>query len=599
MGIQKIDHHVSGVRSEGRRVSCASNVDNMVLEESQASGTRFEDDSDDSEFTEVSCELGVVEGQLCNIPFELYDLPDLREVLSLDTWNSCLTEDERFYLSSYLPDMDQQTFWLAIKELLSGSDIFFGSPLDVFFNRLKGGFYAPKVACFREGLQFLQWIKYYHSLRFYHDNMAQMFINMSRTWSHCKMSTGVEERIYLWKRRNCNVTDMLDLNTYPEDGFLLGKEVNLEPVTHQLSRQTKPMKSPTDNKLLLPFVANMKKSITPKYGGKGFLKIKDFVNGSSEKHTGTLEQNYSAPRGVLKVVPRVPSIQSKQSRVASAHQRRTLLVKELPVYAHQRDLGGFYETPFLLQVGCGEHRPSKQPWCFRSQQEPEFLRITTGSSQHSEDIVQKEKQERNLSLDDAINLGEFQLYGNDAGICKGGELGPEGEDPKQIRCAYSSENLRQSLGVEDTELSLRSLEWCPFGKQYYEQRWLIESMQKGTAMHPKIPEVKSGISDIDFEKQEDFMASSNQMKDQVDVGIGGSENVYKHPISVKGFQNELVLPLTYKRRKTREKLNSTDSVKPLIFGANLKSATPKEGNHPKTVKIMLKSRREQSLDSKY
>ena len=38
------------------------------------------------------------------------------------------------------------------------------------------------------------------------------------------MSTGVEERIYLWTRKNCKVTDLLDLNTYPEDGFLLGKD---------------------------------------------------------------------------------------------------------------------------------------------------------------------------------------------------------------------------------------------------------------------------------------------------------------------------------------------------------------------------------------
>ena len=38
------------------------------------------------------------------------------------------------------------------------------------------------------------------------------------------MSTGVEESIYLWNRKNCKVTDLLDLNTYPEDGFLLGKD---------------------------------------------------------------------------------------------------------------------------------------------------------------------------------------------------------------------------------------------------------------------------------------------------------------------------------------------------------------------------------------
>uniref|UniRef100_F6I5A7 Uncharacterized protein n=1 Tax=Vitis vinifera TaxID=29760 RepID=F6I5A7_VITVI len=64
MGIQKIGRHVSGVSSDCRRVSYSSNVDNMVLEENQASGTSFEDDSDDCEFEEVRCELGVVEAYM-------------------------------------------------------------------------------------------------------------------------------------------------------------------------------------------------------------------------------------------------------------------------------------------------------------------------------------------------------------------------------------------------------------------------------------------------------------------------------------------------------------------------------------------------------
>ena len=603
MGIQKIGHHVSGVSSDCRRISYSSNVDDMVLEENQTPGTSFEDDSDYCEFMEVRCELGMVEGQLCNIPFELYDLPDLREILSLDTWNSCLTEDERFYLSSYLPDMDQHTFWLTMKELLGGSDIFFGSPLDIFFNRLKGGFYPPKVACFREGLQFLERIKYYHSLRFYHDNMVQKFINMGKIWAHCEMNTGVEERIYLWTRKNRKVTDLLDLNTYPEDAFLLGKEVSPKLVTHQLSRQS--VKSTRENELLLPLVANGKKSVAPKSGGKGFLKLKASVNGSSEKHDGSLEQYYSAPRGVLKVVPRVPSIQPTQSRAVSARQQPTsLLVKDLPVYTHQWDAGGFFETPLMWQkVGSGEvHRTSKKPWCIKRQQEPEFLKITAGSSRHSESIFRKVKRERNPSLDDTIDVGEHKLCGGNAGIWNGDEISPNGGHKssmnfKQMRCAFNSENLRHSLGMENTELSMRSLERYPSSVHYHEQNWHIEPTQKGTIMHPRIPEVMPRIPDIGTKEQENFMASSYQ--DQVDAGVGGVERLYHQPSALKGFHNQLVLPLTYKRRKTRAKLNSTDSVKALTVGADLKSAIPKEANHAKTVKIMFKGRKEQSLDQKY
>ena len=73
-----------------------------------------------------------------------------------------------------------------------------------------------------------------------------MFINMRKIWAHCKMSTGVEERIYLQTRQKLS-TDLLDLNTYPKNGFLLCKEVNPEPVTNQLSRQTKSVKSRREN----------------------------------------------------------------------------------------------------------------------------------------------------------------------------------------------------------------------------------------------------------------------------------------------------------------------------------------------------------------
>lgn len=66
------------------------------------------DDSDEYGLAKFDCELGMVEGQMCNIPYELYDLPDLRDILSLETWNTCLIEEERFQLAAYLPDMDQR-----------------------------------------------------------------------------------------------------------------------------------------------------------------------------------------------------------------------------------------------------------------------------------------------------------------------------------------------------------------------------------------------------------------------------------------------------------------------------------------------------------
>jgi len=118
-----------------------------------------------SEQAELDCELAVSRGQMCNIPYGLYDLHDLTEVLSLDTWNSCLTEDDRLHLAAYLPDMEQQDFATTMKELFSGDAMFFGSPLRSFFLGLNGGLYSPQVSQARELLMMLQRRRNYHFLR--------------------------------------------------------------------------------------------------------------------------------------------------------------------------------------------------------------------------------------------------------------------------------------------------------------------------------------------------------------------------------------------------------------------------------------------------
>ncbi|KAL6312728.1 hypothetical protein AAG906_015124 [Vitis piasezkii] len=123
------------------------------------------------------------------------------------------------------------------------------------------------------------------------------------------MSTGVEERIYLWTRKKRKVTDLLDLNAYPEDGILLGKEVNIVKANKVCEKQK-------ENKLLLPLVANGKKSVATKSGGKGFLKIKASINGSSENTMGLWNSLILHPEGIENV------------------------------YTHQWDAGGFCETPF-------------------------------------------------------------------------------------------------------------------------------------------------------------------------------------------------------------------------------------------------------------
>jgi nuclear factor related to kappa-B-binding protein len=81
-------------------------------------------DEPDLDFTgpvEPSTDLCQVRDQACTLPTELYDLNDLSEILSVETWNNCLSEEERCALSSLLPDMDRETYANTLSDLFEGN----------------------------------------------------------------------------------------------------------------------------------------------------------------------------------------------------------------------------------------------------------------------------------------------------------------------------------------------------------------------------------------------------------------------------------------------------------------------------------------------
>ncbi|KAL6646110.1 hypothetical protein ACP70R_017718 [Stipagrostis hirtigluma subsp. patula] len=134
-------------------------------------------------------------GQMCNVPYDIYDLPELMEVLSLETWNLCLTEEDRFRLAAYLPDMDQYDFFATMKELFSGDAMFFGSPPRSFFHGLNSGFYSPEVSQARELLTIFQRRRYYHFLKSYHDGIVRKFASMNKLSRSSDMSTGLGDQV--------------------------------------------------------------------------------------------------------------------------------------------------------------------------------------------------------------------------------------------------------------------------------------------------------------------------------------------------------------------------------------------------------------------
>ncbi|XP_024159485.1 uncharacterized protein LOC112166812 isoform X2 [Rosa chinensis] len=208
MAIEKNNFKVSRLDSEvspGSRKSVSSD-DDELQQRSSAAESDDDDEFDDAdsgagsddfdllELGETGVEYCQVGNQTCGIPFELYDLPSLEDILSVDVWNECLSEEEQFGLTKYLPDMDQETFMITLKELFTGCNFHFGSPVTRLFDMLKGGLCEPRVALYREGLNFFQHRRHYNLLRKHQNTMVRNLCQIRDAWLNCK-GYSIEERL--------------------------------------------------------------------------------------------------------------------------------------------------------------------------------------------------------------------------------------------------------------------------------------------------------------------------------------------------------------------------------------------------------------------
>ncbi|KAI3811644.1 hypothetical protein L1987_21370 [Smallanthus sonchifolius] len=152
------------------------------------------DDFDLLEFGETGEEFCQIGDQTCSIPFELYDLPGLEDVLSMDVWNDVLTEDERLNLTKYLPDMDQEHFMRTMKDLFTGVNFHFGVPMNKLFDMLKGGLCEPRVSLYCQGLGFFQKHRQYHIVRKHQNTMVKNLVQIHEAWSKCR-GYSIEEKV--------------------------------------------------------------------------------------------------------------------------------------------------------------------------------------------------------------------------------------------------------------------------------------------------------------------------------------------------------------------------------------------------------------------
>ncbi|KAL7602113.1 hypothetical protein Lser_V15G26485 [Lactuca serriola] len=152
------------------------------------------DDFDLLELGETGEEFCQIGDQTCSIPFELYDLPGLGDILSMNVWNDVLTEEERVSLTKYLPDMDQEHFMRTMKELFTGSNFHFGVPIHKLFDMLKGGLCEPRVSLYRQGLGFFQKHKHYHVIRKHQNTMVNNLVSIRDAWTKCR-GYSIEEKL--------------------------------------------------------------------------------------------------------------------------------------------------------------------------------------------------------------------------------------------------------------------------------------------------------------------------------------------------------------------------------------------------------------------
>ncbi|WOL19459.1 hypothetical protein Cni_G28257 [Canna indica] len=573
MGITKITPRGLGRNFHSEQSSSVQPHNEFVLEEKLPVEKVPGYGSDDSGVAEVGCEYAIVGGQRCSIPYELYDLPDLKKILSLETWNCHLTEDERFSLVALLPDIDQETFWLTMQELLTGAHMFFGSPLKKFYNQLKGGIYSPQVTSLREDLQIFRKSEYYHNLRSYHENLCLTFFEMKRIWDKCQQSNGVQERVQIWNcRKKQKPIFLVDLNAFPGEGILKKEERNEE--TQPLSKKIKCKNGSND----LEVVSNGQVCNDTRKS-KGLLKLKPTVTNLAQKQfvqplpVKAGEPSKLLPKGVLKIKSKDGNPNQERPRtkpeqilldiwggdapiISTSHfsfKKSDLKFSEmLPILHHIDRDGSTYRNQEILQDWQREellHAGAKSFMDYeRFQRKP---KLTTDARPDSSWIREmfpfRTSQSLRLFSQEAVQIGE----GN---------------------------NERQILNNTSTQPNRSIYDKCP-DSRIQSFPLALENCHK-TRLNAIIPESGSRISNNCTDKNQILTRPLDHLEHEI-----------KHEpsnVAMPEVEKSLMFPITYKRKKPYTKLNNVDSQTTVL--ANPDTAATSGTVKPRHMAIKIKFR---------
>ncbi|KDP41864.1 hypothetical protein JCGZ_26882 [Jatropha curcas] len=118
------------------------------------------------------------------IPQEIFEVKNLKEVLSYEVWRTHLSENERKYLKQFLPrgsDAEE-----VVHALLSGDNFHFGNPFLKWGSSLCSGNLHPDAVVRQEECIKADKKAYYSEIQNYHNDMIKYLQKLKETWESSK-----------------------------------------------------------------------------------------------------------------------------------------------------------------------------------------------------------------------------------------------------------------------------------------------------------------------------------------------------------------------------------------------------------------------------
>ncbi|XP_064997453.1 uncharacterized protein LOC135632697 [Musa acuminata AAA Group] len=119
-----------------------------------------------------------------SVPYEIFDLDNLSEVLTYEVWATCLSEPERKLLSQFLPSETDTEH--VVHSLLKGENHHFGNPYLKWSSSLCAGNLHPDNVLHLEKQFKFNKRAYYHEINKYHSGMLEVLKNWRERWLSCK-----------------------------------------------------------------------------------------------------------------------------------------------------------------------------------------------------------------------------------------------------------------------------------------------------------------------------------------------------------------------------------------------------------------------------